>query len=124
MWTKTANRSCPTTSTTFFEGTGDGAYADGDYVIYVSAESAKRQISAQYPTEEVIARSAIMQHFDDATNAAVNEMWEEVKGLPIPLWAYIVIAAIAAAALVIGLSYMYKGKRAEPKPKKGYTRVS
>ena len=108
----------------FFEGTGDGAYADGDYVIYVSAESAKRQISAQYPTEEVIARSAIMQHFDDATNAAVNEMWEEVKGLPIPLWAYIVIAAIAAAALVIGLSYMYKGKRAEPKPKKGYTRVS
>ena len=108
----------------FFDGTSDGAHADGDFFIYVSEESAKRQICAQYPTEEVIARSAIMQHFDDDTNAAVNEMWEEVKGLPIPIWAYIVIAAIAAAGIAIGLSYMYKGKRSEPKPKKGYRRVS
>ena len=108
----------------FFNGTSDGAYEDGDFIIYVSQESAKRQICAQYPTEEVIARSAIMQHFDDDTNAAVNEMWEEVKGLPIPLWAYIVIAAIAAAAAVIGLSYMYKGKRSDPRPKKGYRRIS
>ena len=45
-----------------------------------------------------------MQHFDDDTNAAVNEMWEEVKGLPIPIWAYIVIAAIAAAGIAIGLA--------------------
>ena len=65
-----------------------------------------------------------MQHFDDETNAAVNEMWEEVKGLPIPAWAYIAIAAIAAAGLAIGVSYLYKGKRAEHKPKKGYRRVS
>ena len=108
----------------FFNGTSDGAHADGDFVIYVSAESAKRQISAQYPTEQVIARSAIMQHFDDETNAAVNEMWEEVKGLPIPAWAYIAIAAIAAAGLAIGFSYLYKGKRAEHRPKKGYRRVS
>ena len=106
----------------FFDGTSDGEYEDGTYFIYVSAESAKRQISAQYPTEEVLARSAIMQHFDDATNAIVNEMWEEVKGLPIPVWAYVVIAVIAAGIVVIALSYVYKGKRSEPKPKKGYRR--
>ena len=104
----------------FFNGTSDGAYEDGDYIIYVSEESAKRQISAQYPTEEVLTRSAIMQHFDDETNAAVNEMWEEVKGLPIPVWAYVVIAVIAAGIIVIALSYVYKGKRREPRPKKGY----
>ncbi len=100
----------------FFGGTGEY----DDYVIYVSEESAKRQISAQYPTQEVLTRSAIMQHFDDATNAAVNEMWEEVKGLPIPVWAYIVIAVIAALIVITALSYVYKGKRKDPKPKKGY----
>ena len=104
----------------FFNGTSDGAYRDGDFIIYVSEESAKRQIYAQYPTEEVLVRSAIMQHFDDDVNAAVNEMWEEVKGLPIPVWAYVVIAVIAAGIAVIALSYVYKGKRREPKPKKGY----
>ena len=104
----------------FFNGTSDGKYRDGDYIIYVSEESAKRQISAQYPTENVLVRSAIMQHFDDEVNAAVNEMWEEVKGLPIPVWAYIVIAVIAAGIIVIALSYVYKGKRSEPKPKKGF----
>ena len=104
----------------FFNGVPSDEYTDGDYVIYVSEESAKRQISAQYPTEQVIARSAIMQHFDDDKNAAVNEMWEEVKGLPIPMWAYAVIAVIAAGCVVIALTSVYKGKRSDPKPKKGY----
>ena len=100
----------------FFGGTGDYS----DYIIYVSEESLNRQISAQYPTEKVIVRSAVMQHFDNETNAAVNEMWEEVKGLPIPVWAYIVIAIIAGLIVVAVLSYIYKGKRKENKPKKGY----
>ena len=100
----------------FFEGTG----SYDDYVIWVSEESLDRQVAAQYPSEEVIARSAVMQHFDDATTAAVNEMWEEVKGLPIPVWSYIAIAVIAAGILVIALTYLYKGRRREAKPKKGY----
>ena len=104
----------------FFGGTGNY----DDYTVYVSEDSLHRQLYAQYPTEEVLVRSAIMQHFDDETNAAVNEMWEEVKGLPIPVWAYVVIAVIAAGIIVIALSYVYKGKRKEPKPKKGYTAVT
>ncbi len=100
----------------FFKGTG----SYDDYVIWVSEESLDRQVAAQYPSEEVIARSAVMQHFDDDTTAAVNEMWEEVKGLPIPVWSYIVIAVIAAGILVIVLTYLYKGRRSEAKPKKGY----
>lgn len=42
------------------------------------------------------------------------------RSLPIPVWAYVVIAVIAALILVAALSYVYKGKRSEPKPKKGY----
>lgn len=89
----------------------------------MSEESLNRQISAQYPTEEVLARSAVMQYFDNETNTAVNEMWEEVKGLPIPVWAYVAIAVIAAGIAVIALSYVYKGRRREAKPRKGYRRA-
>ena len=103
----------------FFGGTGEY----DDYSIYVSEESLNRQISAQYPTEEVLARSAVMQYFDNETNTAVNEMWEEVKGLPIPVWAYVAIAVIAAGIAVIALSYVYKGRRREAKPRRGYRRA-
>ena len=47
-------------------------------------------------------------------------MWEEIKGQPIPIWAYIVICVVIAAIVIIALSFVYKGKRSEPKPKKGY----
>lgn len=104
----------------FFRGTGEY----DDYSLYVSEDSMNRQIYAQYPTEDVIARCAIMKNFTNEETAAVNEMWEEVKGLPIPVWAYIAIAVIAAGIVAIALSYVYKGKRSEPKPKKGYRRVS
>ena len=103
----------------FFGGTGEY----DDYSIYVSEESLNRQISAQYPTEEVLARSAVMQYFDNETNTAVNEMWEEVKGLPIPVWAYVAIAVIAAGIAVIALSYVYKGRRRGAKPRRGYRRA-
>lgn len=88
--------------------------------IYVHKESTNRQILAQYPTEDVIERCAVMQYFDSETDAAVNEMWEEIKGVPIPLWAYILIIVIAALVLGIVLSYLYKGKVFEHKPKKGF----
>lgn len=107
----------------FFQGTGDY----DDYIIYVSEDNLNRQIYAQYPSasesDNVILRSAIMKNFTNEETAAVNEMWEEVKGLPIPVWAYIVIAVIAAGILIIALSYVYKGKRKSTKPKKGYHRV-
>lgn len=89
-------------------------------VIYVYEEDLQRQLIAQYPTEDVINRCAVMQYFDDETNAAVNEMWEEFKGVPIPVWAYIVIAAIIAIIIFIAISYLYKGKTFVHKPKKGY----
>ena len=99
----------------------DLSYFFGDDMgIYVPVADIGRQITAQYPTEEVITRCAVMQYFDDETNAAVNEMWEEIKGVPIPLWAYIVIAVIAGLVIAVVISYVYKGKRFEHKPKKGY----
>lgn len=103
----------------FFEGTGEY----DDYSIWVSEESLSRQVSAQYPTEEVILRSAVMANFDNETNALVNDMWEQVKSQPVPVGAYVTIAVIAAAVLVIVLTYLYRGKRSAVKPKKGYRRA-
>lgn len=100
----------------FFRGTGEY----DDYKIWISEDSLDRQIAAQYPSKEVVDRSAIMQTFDRETNDRINDMWEHVKSLPIPIWAYVVIAVIAAGIVVIAVAFTYKGKRRAHKPKKGY----
>ena len=38
-----------------------------------------RQCSTQYPTEDIVARCAIMKHFDDEQMRRLNDMWDEVK---------------------------------------------
>lgn len=78
---------------------------NGDYVITAPADQADRQLSAQYPSQEAIARSAIMVYFDDAQNEAINQMWISVRcfniyDMPVWVWALIVLAAAAAVMLV------------------------
>lgn len=77
-----------------------------DYVITAPAEQAKRQLSAQYPTQETIARSSIMVYFNDEQNEAINQMWISVRCFNIhdvPVWAWVLIAAavVAAAAVLV-----------------------
>lgn len=77
-----------------------GDNADEDYVLTVPAEQLQRQMAAQYPSLEVMERSAIMQYFDKEENAAINQMWIDVRCLDIrkiPLWAW------GCALVVIGL---------------------
>ena len=84
--------------------TGDNG--DTDYIITVPTEQLTRQLLAQYPDEESIARTSIMTYFDTETNAAVNAMWIQVRCYNInnvPVWAWICAAAVicaGAAALV------------------------
>ena len=56
-----------------------GDNTDEDYIITAPAEQAHRQLSAQYPTEEVIQRSAVMLYFDEEGNANINQMWINVR---------------------------------------------
>ena len=39
----------------------------------------KRQLFAQYPTKEVIERSAVMNYFDDEASVNINQMWINVR---------------------------------------------
>ncbi len=83
---------------TFFTGE-DG---DEDYIIVADAEQLKRQLGAQYPSAEVLERSAIMVYFDDETNAAINQMWIHVRCFSfrdIPVWLYLGVVIIIFLSL-------------------------
>lgn len=49
------------------------------YVLEVPSSQATRQVFAQYPTEEVIHRSAVMQNFDEEDNKRISRMWINIR---------------------------------------------
>lgn len=86
----------------FFSGDAD----DPDYVLITDREQAERQLGAQYPSDDVMNRSAIMRYFDTEENAAVNRMWIEVrcyniKNVPVCIWIVTALAVVAAIAVLI-----------------------
>lgn len=50
-----------------------------NYVLEVPAAQANRQVFAQYPTEEVIHRSAVMKNFDEEENKRISRMWINIR---------------------------------------------
>ncbi len=104
-----------------------GDNADEDYVITAPAEQAHRQLAAQYPSEEEISRSAVMEYFDDEGNANINQMWINIRCFNLSMitgaqWAAIalVLVVIAAAVLLVKNGDKMGGRR----PPKGYREVS
>lgn len=86
----------------FFSGDGE----DEDYVITAPTEQLSRQLSAQYPTREVIDRSSIMIYFDSDANNRINQMWINVrcfniKDVPVWAWALTLVIITALAALFV-----------------------
>ena len=100
-----------------------GDNSDEDYVITAPAEQAHRQLSAQYPSEEEISRSAVMLYFDDEGNKNINQMWINVRCfnlsmLSIAQWITIVVIVLAAVLLVLFVKFGDDIFRR--KPPKGY----
>ena len=84
----------------FFSGDAQ----DEDYIIVADEEQSRRQLFAQYPSQEVIDRSAIMQYFDPEANARINQMWINIRCFPItevPVWGWIL-----AVFVVVGLVWV------------------
>ena len=53
----------------FFSGDSD----DEKYILTIPRDQMDRQILAQYPSEDVMERSAVMQYFDNDKNAKVTK---------------------------------------------------
>ena len=83
-----------------------GDNSDENYVITAPTEQAKRQLSAQYPSEEEIARSAVMKYFDEEGNANINQMWINVRCFNLSMlsagqWVAIGIGIVLVAAALL-----------------------
>ena len=50
-----------------------------DHVLLTDEEQTQRQLFAQYPTEEVIDRSAVMKCFDKEANMRIMQMWTNIR---------------------------------------------
>ena len=82
---------------------------DGDYTIRVSEESYGR-LMAQYPTEEIVNRCAVMSFFDSETLMDINEMWERVKGETWPWWVIILIVSLVVLLAILMVLYKHRDK--------------
>lgn len=104
--------------------TGDGE--DAEYIVTAPAEQANRQLSAQYPSEEQISKSAVMWYFNDKANEEINRMWINVRCFNLNMisgrsWLIAGCVAVSAALLALILVFRHKIFR-RPVPR-GYKRV-
>ena len=103
-----------------------GDNTDEDYIITAPAEQAHRQLSAQYPTEEVIQRSAVMLYFDEEGNANINQMWINVRCFNLSMISnvqWLIIAIIVVVAVILVIVLRHRDEIFRKKPPKGYTRI-
>lgn len=79
-----------------------GDARDPDYMITAPSDQVYRQLFAQYPSQEAIAKSSIMIYFDGEQNETINQMWIHVRCYNIydvPVWAW--IAAVIAVGIIV-----------------------
>ena len=88
-------------------------------------QAEKRQLFAQFPTPEVIARSAVMDYYDEEASVRINELWSRVKAESLEPWTIVVIV-VAVVAIVGGVLLLKFGDKIDffrLGPKKGYKKV-
>ena len=83
-----------------------GDDSNEDYIMTVSEEQTRRQLFAQYPTQEVLQRSAVMQYFDDTANKEINQMWINVRcynieDVPVQIWIFVGVAIVLVIYITI-----------------------
>lgn len=85
-----------------------GDSSDERYMLTASVEQTKRQLSAQYPLETTMERSAVMQYFDNDANTRINQMWINVRCYNISNMPMAVRILIGIAITLIVGGYIYK----------------
>ena len=80
----------------------------GDYIV--RTDELGRQFSAQYPSEDVILRCAVMNNFSNEELELVNEMWNEVKLITMPTPMIIAILVLVVLIIAVAVVYKYRAK--------------
>ena len=75
-------------------------------MISCNEEDFRRQLGAQYPSLEVMNRSAIMGFYDATESQNINQMWINVRcfnllDVPTPLWATLGILLVFLIILLL-----------------------
>ena len=83
-----------------------GDNTDERYIIQAPEEQTRRQLFAQYPTEDVLHRSAIMQYFDEDATKYINQMWINVRcyniaETPVTVWVIVGIIFVLILAVIV-----------------------
>lgn len=82
-------------------------FGEGDYTLKVSEENFGRLI-AQYPTEQIVERCAVMSYFEDDALMSINEMWEGVKGETFSLW--IIVLTLILVLIIAIFIILFRNK--------------
>ena len=85
--------------------------------MYTTEDQIGRQLYTQYPSQEIIERTAIMGYFDETETKNINQMWIDarcfnIKDVPVYAWV-IVIFMIAVVVILIAVhkkNQMWKEK--------------
>ncbi len=99
---------------------------DGQVTITAEKENAeRRQLYAQFPPKDVLARSAVMDYYREDASERINELWSRVNSGELDEWAIIVICLCVAGIALFAVSVKFGGKIDffRLKPKKGYRLV-
>ncbi len=92
----------------FFAADGD---PEDEYVLTVPESQLRRQLAAQYPSEDVLRRASIMVYFEPEVNEKANSMWIKIRCFNIrnvPVWGWILSAAVIA---VLTVALIRKGRK-------------
>ena len=86
----------------FFSGNPE----DEAYCLTVEPEQVTRQLGAQYPTSEILERSVVMRYLDTEENAAINQMWINVRcfninRVPTPVLVVVLVLAAAVMGVIL-----------------------
>ena len=87
-----------------------GDNSDQDYIITADAQQTNRQLYAQYPPQDVLERTVVMQYFDRENNDKINQMWVNVRcfdltSLTFADWGKIIFVAVA---VIVGLVIFHR----------------
>ena len=106
----------------FFAGDNESE----DYIIIADKEQTRRQLSAQYPTEDVINRSAVMLNFDEEASKNINQMWINVRCFNLSQIAartWVVAASVIISVGLLLTIFLLRDKIFVKKMKNGYRRM-